>query len=96
MSRIVLESDTGENLRYLIKLAIENEIKIIRHGLDRTRKKLKEFEDKYGMKSEEFYKRYNNGEMGDDMDYIKWAGEYETLQQLEKDYNELKGIELCS
>ena len=31
----------------------------------------------------------------DDMKYIRWAGEYETLAQLQKDYNDLQEIELC-
>jgi 3-oxoacyl-(acyl-carrier-protein) synthase len=29
------------------------------------------------------------GKLGDDMDYIRWAGEYETLEQLAHDYNDL-------
>jgi hypothetical protein len=33
---------------------------------------------------------------GDDFKYIRWAGEYETLILLQKDYNDLQDIELCS
>ncbi len=31
------------------------------------------FEDRFGMKSEEFYNRFEAGEMGDDTDFIEWA-----------------------
>ena len=29
-----------------------------------------------------FYQDFQDGKMGDDMEYMKWAGEYETLLQL--------------
>ncbi len=37
---------------------------------------LKEYEIKYNMSSSVFYERFNQGELGDDMDFIRWAGRY--------------------
>lgn len=34
------------------------------------------FEQKYGMSSAEFYEKYQRGEMGDEMDFVRWAGRY--------------------
>jgi hypothetical protein len=48
------------------------------------------------MNSKQFYDKFKKGEMGDDFEYIRWAGEYETLQQLERDYTDLSGTEVCS
>ncbi len=39
---------------------------------------------------------WNEGKMGDDLVYIRWAGEYETFQQLQCDHNDLLETELCS
>jgi hypothetical protein len=58
--------------------------------------KLSEFERENGIESGTFYERYEKGELGDDLKYLRWAGEYETLKRLEKDYEDLQGIELCS
>ena len=40
------------------------------------------------MESLKFYQDFQAGKMGDDMEYMKWAGEYETLLQLQEDYAE--------
>ena len=48
------------------------------------------------MESQRFYEDFQNGKLGDDFKYIRWAGEYETLVLLQKDYNDLQDIELCS
>ncbi len=50
--------------------------KVIRRKLSpaQLEKILYGYESKYGIKSEDFYAKYNRGELGDDRDYIKWAG----------------------
>jgi len=48
------------------------------------------------MQTNDFYEKYEKGEMGDDLKYVRWAGEYETLKKLEKDYQTMQEIELCS
>lgn len=35
------------------------------------------FEDEYNMGSDVFYARFMRGEMGDDLPFIMWAGQYE-------------------
>ena len=38
--------------------------------------RLHTYEDKYGYSTIEFYRRYENGELGDDDDLMMWAGLY--------------------
>jgi len=38
---------------------------------------LRGFEKKYGMASEEFYRRFLTGKMGDDLDIMEWAAVYD-------------------
>ena len=38
--------------------------------------RLREYERKYGYSTIEFYRRYHNGELGDDDDLMMWAGLY--------------------
>ncbi len=46
---------------------------------------LGEFETRYRMDSDSFYKRFEAGELGDSMDFFEWAGIYKLrLDLLEK------------
>lgn len=38
--------------------------------------KLREYEHKYGYSTIEFYRRFQNGELGDDDDLMLWSGLY--------------------
>lgn len=46
------------------------------------------FEDKYGMPSDVFYARFMRGEMGDDLSYIMWAGQYESYLEARQEIEE--------
>jgi hypothetical protein len=46
-------------------------------GLRRLVTDMVRYEVQYGMSTEEFYERFMRGEMGDAMDFIRWAGRYE-------------------
>lgn len=39
-------------------------------------------EQQYGISSEEFYRRYQVGEMGDDAEIVGWAGRYRAFLEL--------------
>lgn len=41
---------------------------------DEINRQLAELEHTYGMSSAEFLRKYNGGELGDDLDFIDWAG----------------------
>jgi hypothetical protein len=42
--------------------------------------KLSQYEERYGLSSQEFYAQFLSGALGDAEDYIEWAGFYEMLQ----------------
>lgn len=45
---------------------------------------LMEFEKKFNMSSEECYRRFNSGELGDGGDFFEWVGLYENILLYEK------------
>lgn len=49
-----------------------------------TTQRLKEYEQKYGMTTEEFYARFMSGELGDAKDFIGWAGMFEAFIRLKR------------
>ena len=42
--------------------------------------KLRQYEERYGLSSQDFYTQFLSGALGDAEDYIEWAGFYEMLQ----------------
>lgn len=95
MLRVVVESGDVKAARSLVSAAIENEAKILKIGIEKTRRNLKELENKFNMDTLSFYKKFSAGVMGDDREFIRWAGEYETLLRLERDNEEVAGAVIC-
>ena len=52
-----------------------------------TKKKLKVFEEKNRMRSEDFFDKFDKGLAGDDQDTMLWAAEYEALKLLENEHD---------
>ncbi|MDZ7696497.1 MAG: hypothetical protein U5R49_06085 [Deltaproteobacteria bacterium] len=96
MARVIIQPESAGNLRDLIQSAVEDELKAIDFGIAKTKRKLGELEKEFGMNTSEFYEDFQKGKLGDDLKFIRWAGEVETLEKLQKDHSDLKGIELCS
>ncbi len=57
-------------------------------ALDALLKSLTEFEHKYQMASDEFYKNYLSGKLEDSKDFIEWAGDYKQYIDLKRDLEE--------
>ena len=72
----------------VMDLTIEKLLKREASRMDELRQRLlaqkSEFEEKYGLNSEEFCRRYNKGAMGDDMDYVEWSAIVDMLASTEK------------
>ena len=45
---------------------------------------LLEFEERYALRSDDFYRRYEAGELGDAIDYVEWAATLEMLANVER------------
>jgi hypothetical protein len=42
-------------------------------------------EQKHGLSSAEFYERYQRGEMGDEMEFMRWATKFEIYEEMKED-----------
>lgn len=52
---------------------------------------LAEFEQKYHLSSTEFYRQFQAGQTGDEMDYVEWASLVQMAENLEKRLRLLSG-----
>ncbi len=71
--------------------------KEIRKYLDRlelsmqsVQRRLRRFEEEFGMDSEAFYARLQDAQLDERVEYAEWAGEHEMLQRLKQQKSELE------
>jgi len=63
----------------------------LRAGVERTRRRLAEFETRYGMETARFLREMAAEELtGGDLEYVEWAGEAKLLEGLEAELRELE------
>ncbi len=54
---------------------------------------LRTFETQYGMQSEEFYAKFETGELGDAMDFFEWSGIVELRRDIQQKIDQLDNLE---
>ena len=72
-----------ETISGAVLRTVRSRIEEINQKLNDIYTNMRYFEKKYGMKTEEFYKKFVSGALGDDMDFFEWKASTEI-------YNELK------
>jgi VCBS repeat-containing protein len=81
-------------LKPLVESALENEKKMLALGIERTRKRLAEFEQQFGMSSAEFERRLNALELIETVEFTDWRMEVGMLHLLESQYRALREAQL--
>jgi hypothetical protein len=73
--------DPKEIRRYLDRLEL---------SMQSVQRRLKRFEEEFGMDSEAFYAKLQNAQLDERVEYAEWAGEHEMLQRLKQQKAELE------
>ena len=81
-----LYNDDNEFFNAIIDFQL-NELK---RGIVNIEQDLKQYENKYSITSDDFYKKFTNGKYGDDKDYMIWAGIYEMYVRDKKKLDKLQ------
>jgi hypothetical protein len=94
MSNINVEpAQKTDEVLYLVQSAIEGEITRLKLTLKLAGERLALFEAKYGVTSEYFMSDMAAEDLeGGDDEYVRWAGEYELVQQLQTKLRQLEDI----
>ncbi|NOZ59302.1 MAG: hypothetical protein GXO66_06990 [Euryarchaeota archaeon] len=77
-----------------VKEAFERERRLLRKKLQFYEKRLESFEKEYKMSSEEFQRRFNRGEIGDDKTWFEWLFALKVYNQLKERLSALEGVKL--
>jgi len=67
----------------LDKLLDRKKVELARRR-DEMRFELDAFENRYGMASQEFYAKFEQGELGDSMDFLEWSATWQMYGNLIK------------
>lgn len=94
LQQLTITTDETARLKPLIEVAIQNEAKLLAHGIQRTRDKLRLFEQRFGFASEDFERRFAAGEFKETLDFIEWSGEIKMLRILEGQQRALAGAQI--
>jgi len=76
---ILLSFGADRELDTSLTKLVHFQIAKYRSNIKQTQLELKHFEAKYHMSSEDFYRRFKSGGIGDEGDYFEWVGLYENV-----------------
>ncbi len=92
MAALTLTSPHQRPLRPLVEAAIQNELRLLEAGIRRGEERLRVFEAKYNLSTQEFLRRYGDDELPETLDYAEWIGEYQLLARLREKAETLEAI----
>lgn len=92
MAALTLTSPRQRPLRPLVEAAIQNELRLLQAGIRRTEERIRAFEARYALSSQEFLRRYEDGDLPETLDYAEWIGEQHLLERLREKARTLEEI----
>jgi len=85
--QILINAFGDENI--FIDNFLEYHVNRLKREIARMQFAISKYEIKYNMTSEIFYKKLENGELGDDKDFVMWSGIYELMKDSKKQLSQL-------
>jgi hypothetical protein len=95
LQELTIRTNDRATLEPILKAAIENEKKMLSLGLERTRQRLAEYEQQYGMTSDQFERRLKALEVTETVAFSEWRMEIGMLRLLESQHRALQEAELA-
>ena len=96
MSALTLTFSRQHPLRPLVEAAIQNELRLLEAGIRRTEERLQDFEEKHGLDTQEFLRRYESDEISETLEFAEWIGEYRLLKRLREKAETLQEIRFAN
>ena len=94
MTELKLFSSRKRPLKPLVEAALNNELRLLEAGIQRTKLRLQAFENQHGLTTEQFEQRYENNKLRETLDFDEWIGESRLLARLQEKADALREINL--
>lgn len=96
MTELIVKSQQAEAVKAEVQSALDNQRRLIRDSIKRTRRNIAAFEEKYGFTTSALLGSERDGSLNDDnLEFIEWLGEARTLEYLEAELKLLEDITIC-
>lgn len=76
----------------IVKESIQKEVILIESKKYLVETEIKEFEEKYHLKSTEFMQKFETGDLGDSQNFFEWWGLLTGLKKLDDKLNKAKAV----
>ena len=96
MTHLTLVSPQERPLQPLVEAALQNELRLLEAGLQRTEEKLRAFETRFHMTTAEFVQRYEADELEETLEFIEWVGECRLREHLRDKAKTLREIRFAN
>lgn len=90
MAKLALKKEAID----MIKSGLEIEKNILKLSLVKYQKQLREFEKKHSLSSEEFFKKFKKGELGDNGEWFDWLFAFKVIKHVKQKLSYIKEISL--
>ena len=77
----------------MVTKAITRECQLSNVMVRKYQAKLDHFEDKYNLTSDDFFEKFNNGELGDNEDFFEWFAYINYYREWKQSWEILQGVE---
>ena len=78
MVELLIKTHNQSQVKSLIKEVIDQKIELLEQTWELYQERLKHFESKYGITSEQFKQTWSAEDLeGGDIEYVEWSGEYQ-------------------
>jgi hypothetical protein len=91
LAQLYQRGEASELMGRTLDKLLAHEADLCREQLDEIQSDLAELEERYGLPSDEFYRRYQDGETDDRMDYVEWASLVQMRDNLQERLHILVG-----
>lgn len=79
-------------IKATLKKLIVQEIEVLEKEKEMYKTEMENFEKKYNISSKEFLKKFNNGEIGDDLEYFEWSAYVDSYNKIKERQKILRGL----
>lgn len=96
MAQLTLTSSGSHPLKPLVESAIQNELRMVEAGIQRTEQRLHDFEARFGMSSQDFLRRAEAGDVPETLDFAEWEGECRLIERLREKAVTLQNLHIAN
>jgi len=84
LAELYQEGQTSDLMDRTLAKLLQHETEQSLDQLNQLQQDLVGFEQQYHLSSDEFYRRFQTGQIGDDMDFVEWASLVQMVENLKK------------